>query len=65
MALDRQSEVEALYKEAQNILLHEMTESEQLFVNELGWDNRATLPPDKVSRLKELVSRKGNKPSAP
>jgi hypothetical protein len=64
MPPDRQSEVEALYKEAQNILLHEMTESEQAFVNELGWDNRATLPPDKVARLRELVRRKCNKPSA-
>jgi hypothetical protein len=64
MALDRQSEVEALYQQAQNILLHEMTESEQAFVNELGWENRATLHPDKVSRLRELVRRKCNKPSA-
>ncbi len=64
MAFDRQSEVEALYQKAQNILLHEMTESEQAFVNELGWDNRATLPETKFSRLKELVRRKCNKPSA-
>ncbi len=65
MPLDRQSEVEALYKQAQNILLHDMTESEQLFVNELGWDNRATLPADRLSRLRELVRKKGNKPSVP
>jgi hypothetical protein len=64
MALDRQSEVEALYQQAQNILLHEMTESEQAFVNELGWDNRATLPADRLSRLRELVRNKGNKPRA-
>lgn len=64
MATDRQSEVEALYKQAQKILLHEMTEDERLFVAELGWDDHATLPPDKVSRLRELVKRKGNKPSA-
>jgi len=64
MALDRQSEVEALYEQAQKILLHEMTEIEQAFVNELGWDNRATLTEDKLSRLKELVRRKCNKPSA-
>jgi len=65
MSLDRQSEVEALYKEAQNIFLHEMTESEQAFVNELGWEDRATLPADRLFRLKELVRNKGNKPSAP
>ncbi len=64
MQLDRQSEVEALYKQAQNILLHKMTESEQAFVNELGWEDRASLPADRLSRLKELVREKGNKPSA-
>ncbi len=65
MAPDQQREADDLYKQAQNILLHEMTESEQAFVNELGWDNRATLPADKLSRLKELVRKKGNKPSEP
>jgi hypothetical protein len=64
MAPDRRSEVEALYKQAQKILLHEMTEDEQLFVAELGWDDHATLPEAKLSRLRELVRRKGNKPSA-
>ncbi len=64
MAPDPRSEVEALYKQAQKILLHEMTEEERLFVAELGWVDHATLPPDKVSRLRELVRRKGNKPSA-
>jgi len=65
MPVDRQSEVEALYKQAQNILLHEMTESEQLFVNELGWENRAVLPADRLARLRELVRKKGSKQSAP
>jgi hypothetical protein len=65
MALGRQTEVEALYEQAQKILLHEMTEVEQAFVNELGWENRATLPADRLSRLRELVRNKGNKPSAP
>jgi hypothetical protein len=45
MAGDRQSEVDGLYKQAQSICLHEMTEDEQAFVNELGWENRVTLPP--------------------
>jgi hypothetical protein len=64
MAPDRQSEVKALYKQAKKILLHEMTEEEQLFVAELGWDDHATLP-EELSRLRELVRKKGNKPSAP
>jgi hypothetical protein len=62
LATDRKSEVEALYKQAQKILLHEMTEDERLFVTQLGWDDRATLPEDKLSRLRELVRRKGSKP---
>ena len=39
MAPDRQSEVDDLYKQARNILMHEMTEDEQRFVAELGYDN--------------------------
>jgi hypothetical protein len=58
MATDRQREVEALYKEAQKILLHEMTEDERLFVTQLGWDDHANLPEDKLSRLRELVRTK-------
>ena len=65
MAPDQQREVDDLYKQVQNILLHEMTQDEQRFVNELGWDNRATLPEEKLSQLRELVRKKGNKPSAP
>jgi hypothetical protein len=65
MAPDQQREVDDLYEQARNILMHEMTQDEQRFVNELGWDNRATLPEEKLSRLKELVRKKGNKPSAP
>ncbi len=64
MASDRQSEVDDLYKQARNILMHEMTEEEQRFVAELGFDDHATLPPDKFSRLKELVRSKGHKQSA-
>lgn len=61
VAPDRQSEVKALYKQAQKILLHEMTEEEQSFVAELGWDDLATLPEEKLSRLRELVRMKGHK----
>ena len=43
MAADRQIEVDALYKQAQHILLHEMTEDERALVDELGWENHATL----------------------
>lgn len=64
MAGDRKNEVDDLYKQAQNILLHEMTEDEQVFVNELGWENHAALPEAKLSRLRELVRRKCPKPSA-
>ena len=61
MSADRKSEVEALHKQAQKILLHEMTEDERLFVAQLGWDNHATLPEEKLARLRELVRTKGSK----
>jgi len=61
MATDRRSEVEALYKQAQTIPLHEMTEDERLFVTQFGWDDHATLPDDKLSRLRELVRTKFHK----
>jgi hypothetical protein len=64
MALERKSEFDDLYKQAQNILLHEMTEDERRFVAELAFDNHAALPPDKLSRLRELVRKKGNKPGS-
>ena len=64
MAVGRQSEVETLYKQAQKILLHEMTDDERSFVAELGWDDRANLPEARLSRLKELVRIKGSKTSA-
>jgi hypothetical protein len=64
MVPDRQSEVDDLYKQAQNILLHEMTEDEQRFVAELAFANHATLPMDKLSRLRELVRRKCSNRSA-
>lgn len=60
---DRQSEVDALYKKAQNILLHEMTEDEQSLVAGLAFDNHATLPDDKFYRLRELVRIKCHGPS--
>jgi phosphate uptake regulator len=63
MAPDRQNEVDALYKKAQNILLHEMTEDEQSFVAGLAFDNHATLSDEKLYRLKELVGRKCQGPS--
>jgi len=59
MVPDRQREVDDLYKKAQRILLHELTLDEQEFVAELAFDNHATLPDDKFSRLKELVRTKG------
>jgi len=62
MAADRQIEVDALYKQAQHILLHEMTEDELALVDELGWDNHSTLSDERLSRLKELVRKKGNRP---
>ncbi len=64
MTLERQSEFGDLYKQAQNILLHEMTEDEQRFVAELAFDNHAALPSDKLSRLRELVRKKGNNPGS-
>jgi hypothetical protein len=64
MPTDRQSEVEALYRQAQQIFLHEMSEDERLFVTQLGWDNRATLPEEKLARLRELVRTKFHKQGA-
>jgi phosphate uptake regulator len=55
MAHDRQSEVDDLYIQAQRILMHDMTEDKQRFVAELGFENHAALPPNKLSRLRELV----------
>jgi hypothetical protein len=63
MSSDRRQEVEGLYKQAQKFLLHELTEDERLFVAELGWDDHANLPEDKLVRLKDLVKRKGSKPN--
>jgi len=63
MAPDRQSEVDALYKKAQNILLHEMTDEEQSLVAGLAFDNHATLSDEKLNRLKELVKTKSHGPS--
>lgn len=63
MAPDRQREVDALYKKAQNILLHELTSDERAFVAELAFDNHASLTDDKLNRLKELVRTKGSRPN--
>jgi hypothetical protein len=60
MASNRQTEVYELYKKAQRILLHEMTDSERLFVDELGWADYASLSEDRLSRLRELVRAKGD-----
>jgi hypothetical protein len=64
MSTDRKSEVEALYKQAQKIFLHEMTEDERLFVTQLGWDDHATLPEESLVRLRELVRTKFHKQGA-
>ena len=64
MSLDRQREVDNLYHKAQRILLHELTQDEQLMVAELGVENHATLSDDKLNRLKALVRMKGHKQSA-
>lgn len=64
MSTERQREVEALYKQAQKIFLHEMTEDERLFVAQLGWDDHATLPEEKLARLRELVRTKFHKQGA-
>ena len=58
MPQDDQREVEELYKKAQNILMHELTEDEQAFIAQLAFDNHATLPESKLRRLKDLVKRK-------
>jgi hypothetical protein len=63
MAMDRKSEFDNLYKQAQNILLHEMTQEEQSFVAELAWENHAAMSEDRLSRLRQLVKNKGNRPS--
>jgi hypothetical protein len=64
MEPDRQREVDALYKQAQKILLHELTEDEHQLVSSLAFENHATLPDAKLSRLKELIKKKGTRQSA-
>ena len=64
MSTARKSEIEALYKQAQKIFLHEMTEDERLFVAQLGWDDHAALPEEKLARLRELVRTKFHKQGA-
>ena len=51
-------------RKAQKILSHELTEEEQTLVTQLAFDNHATLTDDKLSRLRELIRKKGHKQSA-
>lgn len=60
MSLTYHQEVKDLYKHAQSIFLHELTEDEQVFIAQLAFDNLATLPDAKFRRLKDLVRRKGH-----
>ncbi len=60
MALDRQHEVDDLYRQAQKILLHELTEDERSLVTQLGIDSHQTLSDEKLARLKALVKKKGH-----
>ena len=60
MSLDYQQEVEELYKAAQKILMHELTEDEQAFIAQLAYDNHATLPEAKFRKLKDMVKKNGN-----
>jgi hypothetical protein len=60
MPLDDWRELEELYKKAQKIFMHELTEDEQVFIAQLAFDNRATLPEAKFRRLRDLVKRKGH-----
>ena len=60
MALDRQQEVDDLYKQAQKILLHELTEDVRSLVTELAFDIHQTLSDEKLTRLKGLVKKKGH-----
>jgi hypothetical protein len=60
MAPDRQHEVDDLYKQAQKILLHELTEDEHSLVTQLAFDSHQTLSDEKLARLKALVKKKGH-----
>ena len=64
MSRNNQLEVDALYRQAQRILLHELTSEEQEFVAQLALDNHASLPDEKFRKLQELVSKKGHLRSA-
>ena len=64
MTLDRQHEVNDLYKQAQKILLHELTEDEHSLVSQLAFDNHPALPDEKLARLRNLVKKKGHLRSA-
>ena len=64
MARNNQLEVDALYRKAQRILLHELTPEEQEFVAQLGLDNHAALSEEKFRKLQELVDKKGHLRSA-
>lgn len=64
MSADRHQEVDVLYKKAQRILLHELTDDEQAMILNLAVENHATLSDEKLEVLRELVRKKGHKQSA-
>jgi len=64
MAPDRQHEVDDLSKQAQKILLHELTEDEHSLVSQLAFDNHPALSDEKLARLRNLVKKKGHLRSA-
>ncbi|MDT8066898.1 MAG: hypothetical protein ROO76_01905 [Terriglobia bacterium] len=60
MVLDRQHEFADLYKKAQKILLHKLTEDEHSLVSELAFETHTSVTNEKLSRLRDLVGRKGH-----
>ncbi len=64
MSLDRQREVDDLYKQAQKILLHELSEEERSLVTQLAFDSHQTLSDEKLTRLKGLLKKKGHRRGA-
>ena len=64
MVFDRQHEFADLYKKAQRILLHELTEDERLLVSELAFETHTSVSDGMLSRLRVLVGRKGHQQSS-
>lgn len=60
IALNRQHEFADLYKRAQRILLHELTKDEHSLVSELAFETHTSVSDEMLSRLRELVRRKGH-----